>query len=59
MFDERSFSSGSFDSRSWAGLLVDTVPPVVEPGFSGGMPFMPYRRRPREEDEAILLAVLH
>lgn len=33
--------------------------PVVEPGFAGGMTWRPYKRRPREEEEALLLAVLH
>lgn len=39
--------------------LLAEVAAQPEPGFSGGLPWRPYKRRPREEAEAILLAVLH
>lgn len=40
-------------------LLAERVQPQPEPGFSGGMPWRPYKpRRPIEEDEALLFAVI-
>lgn len=46
MFDERSFSSGSFDSRSWAGLL-DGIIQRVEEATAG---FIRKRRRFKLDD---------
>lgn len=46
-------------SGTAADHLLATRQPQEEPGFAGGMTWRPYKRRPREEDEALLLAVLH
>lgn len=52
--------SGLTSATAAAHLLAEVAPPEPqpEPGFSGGMPWRPLRR-PKEEDEAILFAVLH
>jgi hypothetical protein len=43
-----------------ADLSLSGAPePQPEPGFGGGLPWREWVRRPKEEDEAILLAVLH
>lgn len=50
--------SGLLTGSASAHLLTDRAQPQPEPGF--GAVHRPYvKRRPREEDEALLFAVLH
>lgn len=51
----------------WRGLhgwllsvsALNVQPDAVPDGGWASLPWRPYKRRPREEDEALLLAVLH